>query len=909
VAFRKEPGEELPSLLFRLQGLAVDLEKPLKDKELVGKFVASLDRRLAEQTNTQAMASTVETGGAYSLEEAYDAALMVSAGNAWLKIARELAPRAAEVSRPRWGGKPAVAHAAVVPEVAQMVAAAPAATGGSGACHNCGEVGHYRSGCPYSRRNSSGGRNAGAGGRGGGRGRACYVCGEVGHLAAQCAKRVVPVAAAAAVQQGSPVVSQAEFAEFQAWRARTQAAAATRASPDSGEDSGGEWDDQEYEMGAVALPVEATQPKHPGLAMAAAGTKAGAEKARVTRAAKKGLQPLAAPRNPSRTAAGGQTGTAQIAGPVDQAALELLRGRRDKAAARERLVRLPDHGRNVAPQGLNRLPKSFAVGGGSGGGGLPKLVQQPGAAGVLRQESMTGAAGAAGRQGGSGSEGAHCPGGAWVPGRLPGESGPALTGGVTLDVLSFLELAGRAGLDLAAVTRMARGAQTASQGTPMVQPIRLPAEGASIARPAPAAPIVQGEAAAQGLSPIAVRAQEARGRQGLVSAGPAGPACEAGGKGEASDNSGIGAARTVSGRGPTNAKAWGAPKGAQERAESSAMGAARETVGSDEVWDRELVAQQHRAAAEIEKQVACISRDAELALQMVAQEAKARGISRAEALREQVVPPTGCGVGQGGISAADKGKRKELGSGPTVEEEQRVLSWERKLSTGAWSGADELAEVVVNPEADLVTTAAARAEALACFAESRPLVSPANRSKMEGVPDWVDNSGKVVRVMTAKGWWAPEKVLLDGGSYYSMAGARLKARLGPTEAEMDAASHKVQTAMGKVETLQGGLTKDAVPVVLNAGTADEVCLLEPLAFTDSIGYDLLIGTRAAYPCGLSVDRWTEQGVYRVDWQSGGERIGKLPMKLHQERPSEWVQVVRWGQRESKQAALACCLTN
>jgi hypothetical protein len=63
VAFRREPGEELPSLLFRLQELLLDLEKPLKDKELVGKFVASLDRQLAEQTKTQAMASTVETGG------------------------------------------------------------------------------------------------------------------------------------------------------------------------------------------------------------------------------------------------------------------------------------------------------------------------------------------------------------------------------------------------------------------------------------------------------------------------------------------------------------------------------------------------------------------------------------------------------------------------------------------------------------------------------------------------------------------------------------------------------------------------------------------------------------------------------------------------------------------------------
>jgi hypothetical protein len=136
------------------------------------------------------MASTVETGGAYSLEEAYDAALMVSAGNARLKIARELAPRTAEVSKPRWGSRPAGAHAAILPEAAQMVAAAPVAPGGSGACHNCREVGHYRNTCPQPRRNSSEGRNAGAGGRKGRRGRACFVCGELGHLAAQCARRV-----------------------------------------------------------------------------------------------------------------------------------------------------------------------------------------------------------------------------------------------------------------------------------------------------------------------------------------------------------------------------------------------------------------------------------------------------------------------------------------------------------------------------------------------------------------------------------------------------------------------------------------------------------------------------------------------------------------------------------------------
>jgi hypothetical protein len=57
---------------------------------------------------------------------------MVSAGDARLKIARELAPKTSEASKPRWGGKPVGAHAAIVPEAAQMVAAVPVAPRGPG---------------------------------------------------------------------------------------------------------------------------------------------------------------------------------------------------------------------------------------------------------------------------------------------------------------------------------------------------------------------------------------------------------------------------------------------------------------------------------------------------------------------------------------------------------------------------------------------------------------------------------------------------------------------------------------------------------------------------------------------------------------------------------------------------------
>jgi hypothetical protein len=207
VAFRREPGEELPTMLFRLQGLALDLDKALSDQELVVKFVTALDRRLREQTNIQTMASTIQARGAYSLDEAYEAALMVSAANSRLRIARELLPRAvgADQGRFMWGSRgSAMTHAVVAGRAPMAAAAAPSGwqggteachscagagqapmaaaavpsggPGGSGACHNCGEVGHYKYGCPHPRRNSSGRGQGGGGGRGGGRARRGLLC-------------------------------------------------------------------------------------------------------------------------------------------------------------------------------------------------------------------------------------------------------------------------------------------------------------------------------------------------------------------------------------------------------------------------------------------------------------------------------------------------------------------------------------------------------------------------------------------------------------------------------------------------------------------------------------------------------------------------------------------------------------
>jgi hypothetical protein len=85
------------------------------------------------------------------------------------------------------------------------------------------------------------------------------------------------------------------------------------------------------------------------------------------------------------------------------------------------------------------------------------------------------------------------------------------------------------------------------------------------------------------------------------------------------------------------------------------------------------------------------------------------------------------------------------------------------------------------------------------------LVSIADRGGFEGTPNWVNNTSRAVQVMSPSGLVAPVRVLIDGGSFYSMTGLSLRAQLGLTAANMDAGGHKVHTATGKVELLPRGV--------------------------------------------------------------------------------------------------------
>jgi hypothetical protein len=402
------------------------------------------------------------------------------------------------------------------------------------------------------------------------------------------------VAAAAAVDVAHGEmhsVGSADFRAFEEWRSMTAAVATTA----EGSEEDGEWDDQDYALGAVALPVGHVA-SGPAVHVAAAGTRAGAEKAKATRAAAKGRsQDGGGGRALAPVRRAGGVGTSLIAGPGDEVATSILRGRRDKAAAKERMAKLPDHGRQVAPQGLNRLPAGFpirTVG--------PSEVPADGAPPVTRLAPLQG-------------DGVQPPGPCDTP-QVSAGPDPALAGGVQVQVGVFLELALRAGMDLAAVVALTVPtvptvtAPTARpRGSHQQELVTL----AALERAAPRA-LAQQAGAMLGLSPIARRAQAATKpaapRGGSATEPVVGSRC-AGSTGQANpgvlesagaaggsvtvQNPGVNGLKQLEGLAGPGQVVSPTYRGAvigEDAPESSAMGAARGAQRVTEIEDAALVA-------------------------------------------------------------------------------------------------------------------------------------------------------------------------------------------------------------------------------------------------------------------------------------------------------------------------------
>jgi hypothetical protein len=257
--------------------------------------------------------------------------------------------------------------------------------------------------------------------------------------------------------------------------------------------------------------------------------------------------------------------------------------------------------------------------------------------------------------------------------------------------------------------------------------------------------------------------------------------------------------------------AWTAPVVPPGAPESSSMAMARAEANTSQ---RGAEATREAARLCAQEQALATSRDAELAMELVAREALEKGVDREVVMAAQEIGKADPAK-EVETPVAGKGKAKVGESSDLGADLEAGLDWENKLAKKARRGANQVAAVTLQAhqleQTKLMKAAVAHTQAMACFADGRPLVSPSQRSQLDGSPDWVDNTKKAVQVVTAKGLVAPQRVLLDGGSFYPMVGAKLKAQLGLSEGDMDAGGHRVHTATGKIELLQGGLTKRRCP--------------------------------------------------------------------------------------------------
>jgi hypothetical protein len=66
----------------------------------------------------------------------------------------------------------------------------------------------------------------------------------------------------------------------------------------------------------------------------------------------------------------------------------------------------------------------------------------------------------------------------------------------------------------------------------------------------------------------------------------------------------------------------------------------------------------------------------------------------------------------------------------------------------------------------------------------------------------------------------------------------------------------------------------------NEGTDQELCLQVKWLVTNATSYNVLIGQKALFPPGFTIDNWFKHAYYRVDWETNGHHLGYIPLDLH-----------------------------
>ncbi len=122
-------------------------------------------------------------------------------------------------------------------------------------------------------------------------------------------------------------------------------------------------------------------------------------------------------------------------------------------------------------------------------------------------------------------------------------------------------------------------------------------------------------------------------------------------------------------------------------------------------------------------------------------------------------------------------------------------------------------------------------------------------------------------------------VLLDTSAQPVILGIQFAKKMGMLDSKLRKSMWQIRTASGSVEEVLGE-SSDFITLNFNEGTNQELCLQVKCLVTNATSYDVLIGQKALFPPGFTIDNWFEHAYYRVDWETHGHHLGYIHLDLH-----------------------------
>ncbi len=142
---------------------------------------------------------------------------------------------------------------------------------------------------------------------------------------------------------------------------------------------------------------------------------------------------------------------------------------------------------------------------------------------------------------------------------------------------------------------------------------------------------------------------------------------------------------------------------------------------------------------------------------------------------------------------------------------------------------------------------------------SFPKVVPSERTSISTGIAIIDNTRSAIQV----GGHTPRVVLFDTGAQLVILGVQFAKKMGMFDSKLRKSMWQIRTASGSIEEVLRE-SSDLITLKFNEGTDQELCLQVRCLVTNATSYDVLIGQKALFPPGFTINNWFKHAYFRVD---------------------------------------------